>query len=140
MPKKRKSSKQLEKDRQENRERMSEFCKKKTEEQALKDSLARQQALKQLGITQEFNYSDHAEIYNYADRAHAAPIETIDSPLREIMSITGNREIFFILGNRFFQQHSPSTAHVENELFIDIRFLTGNQEIVFEWIEWIESQ
>ena len=41
MPKRRKSSKQLEKDREENRERNSEFCKKKTEEQALKDSLAR---------------------------------------------------------------------------------------------------
>ena len=81
MPKRRKSSKQLEKDREENRERMSEFCKKKTEEQALKDSLARQQALKQLGITQEFNYSDHAEIYSYADRAHAAPIETIEASI-----------------------------------------------------------
>ena len=74
MPKRRKSSKQLEKDRQENREWMSEFCKKKSE-----DSSARQQALKQLDITKEFNFSDHAEIYNYADCAHAAPIETVDA-------------------------------------------------------------
>jgi len=81
MAKRRKSSKQLEKDVQQNRERMSDFCKKKTEEQALKDSLARQQALKRLGITEEFNYSDHAEIYNYADRAHAAPIETVDASI-----------------------------------------------------------
>ena len=65
-----------EKDPQENRERMSEFCKKKSEEQALKDSSARQQALKQLGITQEFNNSGHAEIYNYAARA---PIESVDA-------------------------------------------------------------
>ena len=81
MAKRRKSSKQLEKDVQQNRERMSDFCKKKTEEQALKDSLARQQALKRLGITKEFNYSDHAEIYNYADRAHEAPIETVDASI-----------------------------------------------------------
>ena len=44
-----------------------------------KDSSARQEALKQLGIMQEFNYSDHAEIYNYADRAHAAQIEAVDA-------------------------------------------------------------
>ena len=65
-----------EKDPQENRERMSEFCKKKSEEQALKDSSARQQALKRLGITQEFN-NNHAEIYNYADCDHVVPIETV---------------------------------------------------------------
>ena len=71
-----------EKDSQENRERMSKFCKKKSEEQALKDSSARQQALKQLGITQEFNNSGHAEIYNYADCAQAAPIETVDASVQ----------------------------------------------------------
>ena len=81
MPKKRKSSNQLEKDRQDNHERMSKFLQKKDEERAEKDSLARQQALERLGITQEFNYSDHAEIYNYADQAHAAPIETVDASI-----------------------------------------------------------
>ena len=81
MVKKRKSKKQLEKDRDDNRERMSKFAQKKSEEQTVKDSLARQQALEQLGITQEFNYADHAEIYNYADHAVAAPIEIVDASI-----------------------------------------------------------
>ena len=67
---------------------MSKFCKKKSEEQALKDSSARQQALKQLGITQEFNNSDHAEIYNFADCAHVAPIETVDASVHRLQSRT----------------------------------------------------
>ncbi len=64
MAKKRKSTKQLERDRDANHERMSEskFAQKKSEEQVVKDSLARQQALEQLGIMQEFNYEDHADI------------------------------------------------------------------------------
>jgi len=71
----------LEKDSQDNGERMSKFLQKKDEEWAVKDSLARQNALEQLGITQEFNYSDHAEIYNYADQAHVAPIKTVDASI-----------------------------------------------------------
>ena len=63
---KRKSKKQLEKNVQDNRERMSTFLQKKDEERAEKDSLARKQALERLGITQEFNHADHAEIYNYS--------------------------------------------------------------------------
>ena len=66
MPKNRKSKKQLEKNVQDNRERMSTFLQKKDEERAEKDSLARKQALERLGITQEFNHADHAEIYNYS--------------------------------------------------------------------------
>ena len=81
MPKQRKSKNQLEKDRKANLERMSKFNQKKSEEQAVKDSLARQQALEQLGITQEFNHLDHAKIYSYADHAVAAPIETVDSSI-----------------------------------------------------------
>ena len=60
---------------------MSKFLQIKDEERAVKDSLARQKALEQLGITQEFNYSDRTEIYNYADQAHAAPIETVDASI-----------------------------------------------------------
>jgi hypothetical protein len=78
MPKKQNSKNQLEKDRQANSEQMSKFCQKKSGEQVLGDSLARQQALEQLGITQDFNRLDHAKIYSYADRAVAAPIETVD--------------------------------------------------------------
>jgi hypothetical protein len=50
-------------------------------EQALKDSLARQQALEQLGITQDFNRLDRAKIYSYADRAVTIPIETVDTSI-----------------------------------------------------------
>ena len=81
MPKQWKSKNQLEKDHKANLERMSKFNQKKSEEQAVKDSLARQQALEQLGITQEFNHLDHAKIYSYADQAVAAPIETVDSSI-----------------------------------------------------------
>ena len=79
--KQRKSKGQLEKIASASRERMSKFLQKKDEERALKGSLARQQALEQLGITQEFNHSDHAEIYSYADHAVAAPIETVDASI-----------------------------------------------------------
>ena len=58
---------------------MSKFNQKKTEEQAVKDSQARQQALEKLGITQEFNHLDHAKIYSYADHAVSAPIESVDA-------------------------------------------------------------
>ena len=81
MVKKRKSSNQLEKDRQDNRERMSTFAQKKMEEQDAKESQARQQALEKLGITQEFKYQHHAEIYKYADHAVEAPIETVDASI-----------------------------------------------------------
>ena len=81
MPKRRKSGNQLEKDRQKNRERMSNFLQKKDAVQAEKDSLARQQALEHLGITQEFNHADHAEIYRFAADAVEAPIETVDGSI-----------------------------------------------------------
>ena len=79
--KQRKSKRQLEKIASASRERMSKFLQKKDEERALKGSLARQQALEQLGITQEFNHSDHAEIYSYADHVVAAPNETVDASI-----------------------------------------------------------
>ena len=81
MPKNRKSGNQLEKDRQKNRERMSKFSQEKDAVQAEKDSLVRQQALEQLGITQEFNHADHAEIYRFAADAVEAPIETVDGSI-----------------------------------------------------------
>ena len=81
MVKKRKSSNQLEKDRQDNRERMSTFAQKKIEERDAKESQARTQALEKLGITQEFKYKHHAEIYKYADHAVEAPIVTVDASI-----------------------------------------------------------
>jgi hypothetical protein len=81
MPKNRKSKKQLEKNIQDNRERMSTFLQKKDAERAEKDSLARKQALERLGITQEFNHADHAEIYNYSAEVVEAPIETVDGSI-----------------------------------------------------------
>jgi len=81
MVKKRKSSNQLEKDREDNREQMSKFAVKKMEEQNAMESQARQQALEKLGITQEFKYADHAEVYNYANHAVEAPIETVDASI-----------------------------------------------------------
>ena len=56
-------SNQLEKDRRDNRERMSNFLQNKDEERDEKDSLVSQQALERLYITQESNHADHAEIY-----------------------------------------------------------------------------
>ena len=56
-------------------------AKKNTAEQALKGSLARQQDLKKLGITQEFNYSEPHRIYNYADHVQTALIETVDASI-----------------------------------------------------------
>ena len=81
MVKKRKSSNQCEKDREDNRKRMSTFAQKKMEEQDAMESQARQQALKKLGVTQEFDYADHVEVYNYADHAVEAPIETVDASI-----------------------------------------------------------
>ena len=81
MPKKRKSRNQLEKDRQENRERMSKFLQKKDATQAVYDSLVRQQALEKLGIMLEFNRADHAEIYRFATDAVEAPIEMVDGSI-----------------------------------------------------------
>ena len=81
MVKKRKSSNQCENDREDNRKRMSTFVQKKMEEQDAMESQARQQALKKLGVTQEFNYAEHAEVYNYADHAVEAPIETVDASI-----------------------------------------------------------
>jgi hypothetical protein len=34
-----------------------------------------------LSITQEFNYSDHAEVYNYADHAVEAQLQTVDASI-----------------------------------------------------------
>ena len=81
MVKKRKSSNQCEKDREDNRKRMSTFAQKKMEEQDAMESQARQQALKKLGVTQEFDCAEHAEVYNYADHAVEAPIETVDASI-----------------------------------------------------------
>ena len=77
----RKSKGRLEKNREDNRERMSKFLQKKDEVRALKDSLARQEALEKLGVKQEFNYEDHAEIYSYSADAQTAPIETVDASI-----------------------------------------------------------
>jgi hypothetical protein len=77
MAKKLNSPNQLKKERQDNCEQMSAFALKKAEEQAEKGLLARQKALKKLGITKEFNYADHSGDYNYDDHAVEAQIETV---------------------------------------------------------------
>jgi hypothetical protein len=59
---------------------MLKFAQKQMEEQDAKESLARQQALEKRGITEEFNYADHAEIFKYADHAVEAQIEIVDAP------------------------------------------------------------
>ena len=52
------------------------------EEQDAMESQARQQALKKLGVsTQEFDYAEHEDVYNYADHAVEAPIETVDASI-----------------------------------------------------------
>jgi hypothetical protein len=58
---------------------MSTFAQNEMEVQDAMESQARQQALEKLGITQEFNYADHAKAYNYADHAVEAPIEMVDA-------------------------------------------------------------
>ena len=79
MPKQRKSKNQLEKDRQKDRERCDIFNKQKADEQARKDTMAREAALKNLGITQDFSFEDHAKIYSFADDSIGAPIQIIDA-------------------------------------------------------------
>ena len=75
MAKKLNSPNQLKKERQDNCEQISAFALKKAEEQAEKGSLARQKALKKLGITKEFSYADHSEDYNYDDDSYESGAE-----------------------------------------------------------------
>ena len=77
----RKSANQKGKQRDDNRERMSQFNQKKAEEQAAKDSVAREQALIKLGVKETFNFEDHKEIYNYSAEPVEAPIETVDGSI-----------------------------------------------------------
>ena len=77
----RKSANQKEKQRDDNRKRISEFCNRKADEQAAKDSVAREQALTKLGVREKFNFEDHKEIYNYSAEAVEAPIETVDGSI-----------------------------------------------------------
>ena len=81
-----KSKKQIEKQRENNRERLRKFNQKKEEEQALKDAEARQAALEKLGITQKFDYADHAEIYNSAGHREGSPMESTHSSIPDQLS------------------------------------------------------
>ena len=82
MAKKRKSSNQLQKDREADRERMQAFNKQKAEEQQCKDMMLRDEALNKLGIQGAFGFEDHKEIYSFSgDRApiNEAPITMVDA-------------------------------------------------------------
>ena len=70
-------SKQLEKKREGENERITEFNNKKAGVMLEKGMAARKDALKEAGIMQEYNFEDHQHIYNYADDCEGAPIETI---------------------------------------------------------------
>ena len=74
MPKQRKSKNQLEKQRDQSRQRNEEFFIKKDMERDSKDAMARQAALEKLGI---FSFEDHDAIYSYAD--YSAPLQMIDA-------------------------------------------------------------
>ena len=71
------SSKQLEKKREGENERITEFNNNKAGEMLEKGMAARKDVLKEAGIMQEYNFEDHQHIYNYADDCEGAPIETI---------------------------------------------------------------
>jgi hypothetical protein len=45
---------------------------------------ALQQALEKLGIKQEFDYTDHAEVYNHADHAVNAQMETVNASITSL--------------------------------------------------------
>ena len=77
MVKNRNSHKQLEKKREGKNERITEFNNNKAGEMLEKGMTAREDALKEAGIMQEYNFGDHQHIYNYADDCGGAPIETI---------------------------------------------------------------
>ena len=61
------SSKQLEKKREGENERITEFNNNKAGEMLEKGMAARKDVLKEAGIMQEYNFEDHQHIYNYAD-------------------------------------------------------------------------
>ena len=73
MPKQRKSKNQLEKQRDQSRQRNEEFFIKKDMERDSKDAMA----LEKLGIAHEFSFEDHDAIYSYAD--YSAPLQMIDA-------------------------------------------------------------
>ena len=75
--KKRKSVKRMKKEREEQHKRLEAKIIKKEEMKLNEGMIAREDALKEAGIKQEYNYADHQHIYNYADDREGAPIETI---------------------------------------------------------------
>jgi hypothetical protein len=77
MPKQRKSKNQLEKQRDQSRQRNEEFFIKRDMERDSKDAMARQAALEKLGIAHEFSFENHEAIYSYAD--YSAPLQMIDA-------------------------------------------------------------
>ncbi len=62
MPKQRKSKNQLEKQRDQSRQRKEEFFIKKDMERDSKDAMARVAALEKLGIVNDFSFEDHDAI------------------------------------------------------------------------------
>ena len=77
MPKKRKSDTRLAKEREGGQKRIQEKIIKREEKKLEEGMIAREDALKNAGIKQEYNYADHQHIYNYGDDRDVAPIETI---------------------------------------------------------------
>jgi hypothetical protein len=81
MPKKRKSDTRLEKEREGGHKRLQEKIIKREEKKLEEGMIAREDALKNAGIKQEYNYADHQHIYNSAGDRDVAPIETIGNKI-----------------------------------------------------------
>jgi len=81
MPKKRKSDTRLEKEREGGHKRLQEKIIKREEKKLEEGMIAREDALKNAWIKQEYNYADHQHIYNSAGDRDVAPIETIGNKI-----------------------------------------------------------
>lgn len=67
--------------RKKSQKRIEKFNKKKAEEQQKAEEQARSEALRKLGISQDFGFGDHQAIYNFANCRETAPIEIIDASI-----------------------------------------------------------
>jgi hypothetical protein len=77
MAKKRKSDNRLAKEREEGHKRIEQKIIKKEQKKLEEGMIAREKALGDAGVKQEYNYVDHQHIYNYGNDNEGAPIETI---------------------------------------------------------------
>ena len=101
----RESAEQNQKQRQKEHDRMTTFKKKKEEEQALQDMMARETALKQLGIEDRFEFADHAKIYNAEHgKFHCAPIEMVDASVPTGQWRPQYSSLFSESARRYFQR------------------------------------